>query len=187
MPTASKDHIGSRQPQTHEQFVGDVLGQQLKEKGASTQPLERATSRKGVDKALHPGEITTNEAEIWLLWVQLRVIQVRNNRTRQRVLRLLAEILVERQGKGRGGLGVLVERNVRERLRVAPSPFGFCRDCAPVLLQQNRQRSDRPSPVQPALEIAGEELQQSVVGSISYLHLIKRLREEHLLTHWAQG
>ncbi len=74
MPTASKDHIGSRQPQTQEQFVGDVLSQQLKEKGASTQPLERSTRRKGVDKALRPGEITTNEAEILLLWVQLRVI-----------------------------------------------------------------------------------------------------------------
>src|SRR5205814_10173520 len=97
MPTASKDHIGSSQPQTHEQFVDDVLGQQLKEKGASTQPLERATSRKGVDKALHPGEINTNEAEIWIIWVQLRVIQFRNNRTRQCSLRLLVNILIECQ------------------------------------------------------------------------------------------
>ena len=51
---------------------------------------------------------------------------------------------------------------------------------------QDWQRSDRPSHFQPPLEIAGKRVEQSIVSLISHPHLLKRLREEHLLTHWSQ-
>src|SRR2546428_751036 len=66
---------------------------------------------------------------------------------------MLPEILIERQGKSGCRLGVVVKGNVWEGFRVAPHPFGFRRDRAPVLLQQDWQRSDRRSDFERWLEM----------------------------------
>src|SRR6202008_5137803 len=98
---------------------------------------------------------------------------------------LISKILKERQGKCRRRLRVIVERDIRESLFIAPYSLRFRRNRAPVFLQQNRQCPDWPPHRQPSLKVASKGMEQGIVGFIPHFYPVKRLREEYLLPYWS--
>jgi hypothetical protein len=133
--TAGENQVRSWQAERSEELICDMFGEQFQEKRAPSQTFECPSRGDRIDKALHTGKVAPDEAEVRFHLIQPCLIQVGDDCLREGDRIYLLEIAVQRQGKGRSGFRMVIQRDIRERGLIMPTALSLRWNGAPMLFQ----------------------------------------------------